>query len=278
VDSTAIAETLHTLQSLGDPNWVEIITLVVTTAYLVATVKIFLATKEANKHAERAIEAQDERFEIQRFEETFFRLLERYESIVNRITTPPKVSKNDFVGRRVFEQFYNQLKSAYTTVKRRYRAEKIGIDKEHRPTLTSDKTVHPDTLDPVDLREVSVGVNEEYSIIDSVYSQNYSHAKPQLGYYFDHVERTLKYIIDSEIEDKGFYLSLLTAQFSTYEKVVLFYHGATVGIGLKLGDAVEEANLPLQILQDAKEKLLDESHLAFYEPEGYLNYGEKKFW
>ncbi|WP_102335731.1 putative phage abortive infection protein [Salimicrobium jeotgali] len=58
-----------------------------------------------------------------------------------------------------------------------------------------------------------------------VYLEFYKEYRADLGHYFSHLESILKFIDNSNIENKGIYIDILKSQLSTYEIVHLFYFG-----------------------------------------------------
>lgn len=129
----------------------------------------------------------------QKVENTFFNLLNLFSSIVNSIDirnvrTQVVISS----GRDCFKIFYDELISNINSI-----------------------------------NEVNENFNiENISVEDTIeaYDKLYNNNKADLSHYFRSVYHIIKFIDESEIEDKKRYVGLLRAQISSYEQIVIFYN------------------------------------------------------
>lgn len=132
---------------------------------------------------------QNEVLKIQRFEDTFFRLLDNHQRMVEMTDLRNKKNPNEIlsVGRDCFKRIYRILKARF--------------DKAH-PT---DKNIQ-NAL--------------------AVYDRLQNEHKSDLHHYFRFIYHILKYINNADIneEEKFKYTSILRASLSAYELVLLFYN------------------------------------------------------
>ncbi|HIE44840.1 MAG TPA: hypothetical protein EYP87_01385 [Flavobacteriaceae bacterium] len=103
----------------------------------------------------------------------------------------------------------------------------------------------------------------ETELISSAYSQLYDKYQTGLGHYFRNLYHIFKFIDNSEITDKSQYSSLVRAQLSNFELVILFYNSITDYGNLKFKPLIEK----YKILKNINiETLIDEEkHIEYYE-------------
>ncbi|MBV4435379.1 hypothetical protein GTH52_06905 [Clostridium tyrobutyricum] len=132
---------------------------------------------------------QNKNVNIQRFENTLFNLLSFNNDIINSIIY------NDKKGREYFEIAYNQLKAFYKENKKNYTHIKDYI--------------------------------QELNSIRNVYEKFYKLNQRYIGHYFRNLYHIIKFIDRNNIinqNDKEYYASLVRAQLSTYEMLLIFYN------------------------------------------------------
>lgn len=136
---------------------------------------------------------QNETLKLQKFENTFFNLLNLLNSVVNNIDIR-NVRTQDVVniGRDCFKTFYDDFVSNI-----------MNNNKENHEFNIKDSSVE-----------------ENIKAYDKLYNDN----KSDLSHYFRSVYHILKFIDKSEIEDKKQYIGLLRAQISSYEQAIIFYN------------------------------------------------------
>lgn len=170
---------------------------------------------------------QNETLKQQKFENTFFNLLQLLSSVVNsidirNIRTQLVVS----TGRDCFKIFYDEFVAV--------------INSDNEKTEGFDIT--------------------KISVVDTVKSYDkYFHAnQADLSHYFRSVYHILKFIDSSDIEEKKRYIGLVRAQISSYEQILLFYNCFHV-YGTKLKWLAKEYNF----FKSLDERLLvNEDHYA----------------
>jgi hypothetical protein len=129
----------------------------------------------------------------QKFENTFFQLLTLFSSIVNNIDLRDKGTKEiTTTGRDCFEVFYKRLNN-------------ILMNK-----INSDYTF-----------KIANSTTEETLI---AYSSVYDSVKSDLSHYFRTFYHIIKFIENSDIENKKQYIAVARAQLSSYEQLILFYN------------------------------------------------------
>lgn len=172
----------------------------------------------------------------QRFENTFFQLLNLFNSIINSIDLTKSINNNrlkEFVvisGRDCFKDFYEHLEGCMTVYSIR------------------NKT-------PANLIESVVGG------YDYFYEKN----KSDIGHYFMTLYHIVKMIDKSNIADKKQYTSIVRAQLSSYELVMLFYNCLHES-GKKFKPLVERYALLKNIDFSL---LLNQEHKEEYQPSAY---------
>ena len=153
----------------------------------------------------RQIEAQQANFEKDRFENTFFQLLRTQNQIVedirieeNRETTidldptTQEVETIQIHGRSCFKRLYSEFEESFEE-----KADEKGWG---------------------DLDSAEEGK------VQWVYTNWFADRKSDLNHYFSHLSKLISFVHRSDVEDKGFYIDLITAQMSMPEQKLFFYH------------------------------------------------------
>ncbi|WP_053990017.1 putative phage abortive infection protein [Mangrovimonas sp. TPBH4] len=165
----------------------------------------------------------------QKFENTFFQLLTLFNGIVNSLDLRNGSRVIISSGRDCFKTFYNSL-----------RAETKNAIGQNTPF-------------------VSAPIIQTIKAYDKVYNQN----KSDLSHYFRTIYHIFKFIDDSTIENKKRYASIVRAQLSSYEQVLLFYN-CIHSNGLKKFKPLIEQYAILKNLDE--DLILSPNHLNEYEP------------
>jgi len=131
----------------------------------------------------------------QRFDNTFFQLINSFNSIITSLQTTEshETGHDTFKGRHCFFQFH------------KYLIGKVGY--------LEDKTLKRYVLKPVDLE-----------FITQLYEKFYEKERSNLSHYFRTLYQIIKLVDTSEIENKYQYTSIVRAQLSSYEQILLFYN------------------------------------------------------
>jgi hypothetical protein len=165
---------------------------------------------------------------LQRFENTFFELLRVHGQIIAAINISDEGGTVTH-SRNCFRVFYIRLKR------------KI-----------SSRILNP--IDPV-------------KPIQSAYKDFYGDHQEEIGHYFRHLYHVVKFVKNSDIEDKKQYTNFVRAQLSSFELTLIFYNGISEMGNEKFKPLIEEfsllKNLPTKLLVDPK------NHLSFYSAKAY---------
>jgi hypothetical protein len=153
-------------------------------------------TQDQLKGQRVALEGQQETFNIQRFENTFFNLIDSHHGIItNMIYTQkrPGVKDEIFEGMKAIENFQLNLRKRL----------------DHQASL----------------KNAGVALTNNAETVQAVYDEWFKNNHGELGHYFRNLYHIIKFVHKSEIEDKQFYSDLIRAQVSSHEHLLLFYNG-----------------------------------------------------
>jgi len=173
---------------------------------------------------------QNNTLKQQRFENTFFQMLNLFNSIVNSMDLRNKQSKEVIhSGRDCFQPFYNRLR--------------LQLD-----SIIDNKQLNYSTASEEDLIEA----------FEIFYIQN----KADLSHYFRTLYHTIKFIHTSSIENKKQYISIVRSQLSSYEQILIFYNCLHQNGKTEFKPLVEEYSL----LKNIDYSLLfdEDTHIKFY--------------
>jgi len=168
-------------------------------------------------------------FALQRFEDSFFSLLRTHGEIVNAMDLVDGNGRTTR-SRDCFKVWYQRLEKMHAG---------MGV----RPG------------------------DQGLQTMQAAYRQFYTKHQGELGHYFRHLYHVLKFIKEASIKDKQKYTSLVRAQLSGYEHLMLFYNCISEYGYAKFKPIVEEfallENMP-------KDQLISRSlHVGFYAPSAY---------
>lgn len=226
--------------------------LIMLLATLIQTQKeLNLTRKELQKPSE-ALKTQAITQKVQRFEGTFFQLLSLHQNIVESIDLYNTKSKQTTNGRDCFKPFYKRFEKIFV--------ETVGSRVDPFFIINSHTRKATDLLNELDQEVLTSQLNNIDSIKDA-YDQFYIDNQAEIGHYFRSMYNIIKFINNSNSEDKRLYTNLLRAQLSVYELLLLFYNC--------LSDLGEKRFKPLveeyALLKSLPNKLLlDKSHRRFY--------------
>lgn len=179
---------------------------------------------------------QNEYIRKQRFEDTFFRLLENHQNIVDGIDFRKTGNKTETLatGRDCFKEMHTKFVGAVVTI--------------------PSNSIIPD----LSLKNV----NKEYDVIQNRY-------RSDLHHYYRFIYRFLKFIKEADIDEneKYKYASIYRAVFSAYELPMIFYNGLHP-FGKKLKPLLEE----FSFLKNTDDTLIfQKSHYKSYHLIAYSN-------
>lgn len=179
-------------------------------------------TRSEVRGQKEQLETQNVTMKRQRFENTFFSLLDLFSKMVNSMEIPLGMG-SDTKGRDCFSRFCYEFGQAYTQVCQRY----SGGDKR----------------------------NECKEAFASLYAARQSH----VDHYFRTLYHIVRYVDSSEVEDKSVYINFLKVQLSSSELKLLFYNCLSDMGSTKFKTLIQKHGL-LDNLR--KEILLDQNHLS----------------
>jgi hypothetical protein len=153
------------------------------------------ATRLELKGQKDQMEAQNQTLRKQSFENTFFQLLRLHNDIVNSIDLiEPGAGSRVTLGRDCFKVFYGRLKREYGM--------RTNMSLEDRPRAR----------------------------LMEAYNNFYAEHEAELGHYFRSLYNLIKFVKNSDADDKRLYTNLIRAQLSSYELLLIFYNCHT-GLG-----------------------------------------------
>jgi uncharacterized membrane protein len=189
----------------------------------------------------QALESQDKNLSIQRFENSFFKLLEHFDNYRANIEFI-KYGTSEYQGKQAVEHYYSNFKNCW-----------LKVDKtEHDLTNPyQDKTIVFDAS-----TKSKAGLSKKYL---NFYEDSFGN---EFGGYFRTLYNILLFVDNSvDIENKSFYTKLLRAQLSRYEVLILFYNC--------LSSFGEEKLFPLvkkyKLLKHMETDFLPTEHIHFLE-------------
>lgn len=183
-------------------------------------------TRAVLQKQQEQLEAHTQAFEKQNFESTFFSLINLHHTIVNSMTV--RSFDDERHGRDCFELLYKNLMERHTTVKHHHSVYPSGKDEE--------------------------------ALLETAYSDFYQQRQSVIGHYFRNLYNIVRFVKESRIKDKYFYIRLVRSQLSVFELSILFYNCiSSPGKGFK--PLVEEFAL-LKTVDD--KDLLNLSHRKYY--------------
>lgn len=208
----------------------------------------YKSQKQELAASKQILKSQSKTLKKQQFETTFFNMLNLHHSIVNNTDVKVSVARLQSIvrnrdqsvspeirnGRDCFTYFYERFDNYYRD------------EKNSRDTST---------------------LNSELSIIQESYDEFYSQFQLDLGHYFRNLYHIVKFVHRSGISNKQEYISLLRAQLSSHELLLLFYNGLSYN-GTKFKPLIEQYHFLKSMPQWA---LLLQEHLSEYDTSAYGN-------
>ena len=200
------------------------------------------ATRKELKGQKEQFILQNETLRKQTFENTFFQMVTLHNEIgttmeISGLRNYPSSKPRKTFGRRCFIVFWKELIESYNQK----------------------------------LKNEVTGKNIE--LINEIYVEFYRNRQSAIGHYFRNLYQILKFISESEIENKKTYSNIIRAQLSTHELVVLFYNClSNFGAG-KFKPMIEK----FQFLDNMDESLIfDKTHLELYDKSAFPELREYK--
>ena len=185
------------------------------------------ATREELAGQREQLELQNQQTEQRNFENTFFQLIRLHNDIVNAIgydvkriegsATQPVSRYKTVEGRRCFRYFHDDLEDDYRYSRKRH-IEGILIEKG---VINSETKNRMGEL--IEDYESDWDIVEEKQIVRKAYLELWNDNRADLEHYFQSLFQVLSHAVKHE-ENTNFYIDIVVAQLSTYERSLLSYH------------------------------------------------------
>lgn len=186
------------------------------------------------KSTRKVFELQNQLISQDKFENTFFNLLNLYTTIVNSFTIRDSTFKVMTSGRDCFEQYYKTLNNL------------IRSNHQNRIDFNITNTTKKEVID--------------------TYEQFYKDFRSDLGHYFRTIYHIIKFVDMSDVLNKQQYISIIRAQLSSYEQIMVFYNCLHDNGNEKFKPLIEKYTLFKNI---DKSLIYNQEHLKEYEESSY---------
>lgn len=212
-------------------------------------IREFEHQREELSETRKVFKIQSETLKLQQFESTFFNLLNLHHEIVNSIDLVSYEHKPS----KSMEEFTQTLSSSgervVTTGRDTFVKFKKGLENDYYKLIKEDSE------------------QDEFLIVNYAYRKYYDKHQSDLGHYFRNLYHIIKFINNADIFEKGRYTSLVRAQLSNDELVLLFYNSITPYGSEKFKPLIEKyhllKNLNLETL------INKDKHKEFYSESAY---------
>jgi hypothetical protein len=187
-------------------------------------------TRQELKGQKLQLEKQSATLKKQNFENTFFELLRLHNDITNSIDlvdAENKITK----GRDCFKVFYTRFKTLWGRTKRQY------------------------------------GESDELDRINKTYLAFYDEHQSELGHYFRSMYNIVKFVDNSDVDNKSLYTNIIRAQLSSFELALLFYNSLSDMGREKFMPLIEEYSLLKTV--PTGQLINPPDHSPFYEKRAY---------
>lgn len=194
---------------------------------------------------------QNETMKIQKFENTFFNMLQLHHQIVAEI---------DIIKREEFQRG----DSAYSRITRKYKEVILtGRDCFHRIYEEFEEIYK---LIPEETLTLDHGKDLEFERLSKAYTDCFNANQSDLSHYFRNLYNIIKLVHLSDIENKTLYFGLFRAQLSSHELLLTFYNGLSEYGYEKMKPLLEQYGLLKSI---PYRDVLHQKHFNYYEESAY---------
>jgi Putative phage abortive infection protein len=188
---------------------------------------IFLQKKELGlqrkelRDTRKEFSTQNETLRLQRFENTFFQMLNLHHQIIDKLAFERQMgdfTSTEHEKREVFMQAVSDLRLNIDSIRRKEKQDEYGQVHYEYEDITN-----------MTLQEVETQSLKAYK--EFYFMQGYQNA---LSHYFRNVYHTFKFIHKTKLiakTDKRFYSSIVRAQLSSDELFLLFYNSMAPNLG-----------------------------------------------
>lgn len=115
----------------------------------------------------------------------------------------------------------------------------------------------------------------DYSLLNEKYFTFFKKYQSELGNYFRNLYNIIKFVNESDIEDKHKYVNFLRAQLSNYELLMMFYN-CHYSLGrAKFRPLIIEYSILKHVLEIKSELIIEVIDLSFYPTKAYDKNGDK---
>lgn len=195
--------------------------------------------------------SQNYTLKLQQFENTYFQMLSLFHENINSVTSNTK--SHPYVGKRLFNVFLQNIDNDIETAFRnRFNSiENRKIDEEFYK-------FHEDEIDKITIDDFT----NYFKVVKSIYQDD-------LSIYFTTLLNILKLIDKAEIDDKLYYISVISSQFTKSEKLTIFYYTISTNESSDFRSLVEKYNL----LDGIKENMVINKNIyTEYKPDINMKY------
>jgi len=214
-------------------------------------IKEFELQREELSQTREVFTIQSQTLKVQQFESTFFNLINLHHQIVNAIDLVSYEKKPAMSVREIAEQMNKSGDRIITTGRDTFVKFRKGLENEYKKVIESDSE------------------QDEFYIINTAYDNYYLRHQSDLGHYFRNLYHIFKFINNSSIEDKSRYTSLVRAQLSNDELVLLFYNSISKNGIDKFKPLIEKYHLLKNLNQTTL--INNRLHCKYYEKSAFEN-------
>lgn len=195
--------------------------------------------------------SQNYTLKLQQFENTYFQMLSLFHENINSVASNTK--SHSYVGKRLFNVFLQNIdRDIETAFRNRFNSiENRKIDEEFYK-------FYEDEIDKITIDDFA----NYFKVVKSIYQDD-------LSIYFTTLLNILKLIDKAEINDKLYYISVISSQFTKSEKLTIFYYTISTNESSDFRSLVEKYNL----LDGIKESMvINKNIFAEYKPDVNMKY------
>ena len=163
----------------------------------------------------RVFEEQSQTLKVQRFENTFFQLLNLHHEIVNNLQLQLPYDDNEYNKREVFKRSVSKLISYFNDYETEYK---------YNSETRRNEIIVRHNLDDLDV--VHKLINKQYNYF------YFEDTNQLLSHYYRSIYHIFKFIYKTDLIDKDqkqFYATLLRAQLSSDELFLILYNSLDLG-------------------------------------------------
>lgn len=192
----------------------------------------FKATRIELEGQKQQLELQNETMKKQQFENTFFQLLQNHNDILNHLDLI-NFREEIIKSRDCFEVIYQYMEDI--------------VESERKKFSNSESDI----------------LIKQY---EDIYIETFNTYQSDLSHYFTNLYHIFKFIDESNVNNKSFYTSLIRAQISRFELILLFYN-CSMGYGQEKFKPLVERYALLKRLDASR--IFNTMHLKLFKFDAY---------